>query len=731
MTTDNPFRLFYDAGFTRLVPIVPPGVRVSERSALYKRPKALGKAPGVKRPDGLWQGLDWLKHVTTEADLDVWYAMGAGVGIRTGGGLVAVDIDTLDKGWAEFCGAATREWLGDSVVRTGNAPKRLLVYRTAEPIAYRRVLFDDGLPCKPGAEPRVELLSDDRQFVAHGIHPVTGKPYAWPDGLPQLDELPIITEQQIVSFFAYLVDTLPAAAVSLGTSSSTAVNVDQHQLAGDPTAVAAAVAALPNTTALFPTYDDYVRVGYAIKGSLPDDPDRALELFQEWAAKWEGGNDPDVVSADWSRMKPPFEVGAQYLYSLAEKHGSFQAADAWFTDQGPATASADPWADAPDEVEQVEPIRWADLSVWRQQEPPKREWEVEGFIPCGVVTLVYGEGGVGKTLAMHQYAVAAAAGRKWLDQATRPARVMCVFCEDDEDELHRRHRDILRAYGIADGEADERLRIVSRAGEDNLIATFGRSGGELQRTAFWRQLDREVDEWGPDVLILDTIADIYGGSEIDRTQVNQFVKVGIGALGGKRKMTRIALGHPSVAGRAEGRSGSTAWSNAARSRVYLRRPKGKEKGNARELEGMKANRGPVGNLLQIEWKAGAFSLVAASTQIDLNAFKEAGEAAAKAPTVEEREEAAVLAALGAARAIELPLGLSRSAHQKYAPKVLHEAFPDVMALVRRDYDVVDGIIRKLLRTGRVVEAKWRHPEHRYVVKGFEPVTALAAGGVFN
>jgi hypothetical protein len=737
--TDNHFRAFWQAGYTRLVPIVPPGAPLSPKSSLALRmaknaaQDARGKAPGVRGDDGLWRGIDWLKHETTEADLERWHAMQAGTGIRTGAGLVALDIDTLNEALAEKVAALAELNLGEAPVRLGRAPKRLLLYATNDTIPYQRVLFDDGLPHRPGAEPRVELLSDDRQFVAAGIHPVTGKPYRWLSPIPPRHMLPMVSAASVAAFFAHLATVLPSARAQVEALPSERANVDQAQLLGDPDTVARAVASLPNTTELFPTYDDYVRVGYAIKGATQDDA-HGLELFQQWAARWDaGGNDPDRVAADWQRMKPPFSVGAQYLYELAQRHGSFTTAEAWFDGNNAPGASADPWAAAPSEEPAIEPIKWANLTAWRTTEAPPREWDVNHFIPRGVVTLVYGEGGVGKTLSMHQYAVCAAAGIDWLGQKTRPARVMCVFCEDDEEELHRRHRDILKATG-ADGDlVDRNLRIVSRAGEDNLIVTFGRSNGAMQRTAFWHQIAREAVEWEPDVLILDTIADIFGGSEIDRMQVNSFVKVGLGGLSGNRKMSTLALGHPSIAGKDRGYSGSTAWSNASRSRIYLRRPKGKEKGNLRELEGMKANRGPVGNLLQIEWKAGAFSLVAASTQIDLNAFKTEAEAVAvRAATIEEREEGAVLAALAAARAEMMPLGLNARVHQKYAPRVLRACYPDLMAHVRSEDAVVEDVLRRLLRVGRVREAVWKHPAHRYNVAGYEVVTAdTASSGVFN
>jgi hypothetical protein len=70
--------------------------------------------------------------------------------------------------------------------RAAAAPKRLLVYRAAAPFA--------GIRRAP-----IEVLGLGQQFVAHAIHPDTGRPYEWPEesladldinALPGVDEAP-------------------------------------------------------------------------------------------------------------------------------------------------------------------------------------------------------------------------------------------------------------------------------------------------------------------------------------------------------------------------------------------------------------------------------------------------------------------------------------------------------------------------------------------------------------
>lgn len=117
-----------------------------------------------------------------------------------------------------------------------------------------------------------------------------------------------------------------------------------------------------------------------------------------------------------------------------------------------------------------------------------------------------------------------------------------------------------------------------RVGEDNTLVRWDRDA-KATLAPFAQALADQVRLLAPKLLILDTLADFYGGNEIDRVQVNYFVKTVLGGLIKERdetgdKLTVLLLGHPSVAGKASGSgySGSTAWNAAVRSRIYLARP---------------------------------------------------------------------------------------------------------------------------------------------------------------
>lgn len=519
---------------------------------------------------------------------------------------------------------------------------------------------------------------------------------------------------------------LPAASKVITEGATT--EVSQSSLTGPIAAVRAAVSAIPNTSNHFPSRESYRDMGYAIKAALPDNEPEAFEIFSAWCDRWaDGTNDPDVVSSDWRRMKPPYRRGASWLYGLAETYGDFDRASVWFEPVPESFQSIFPEEEKPAEV--AESIKWVRPSEWEGKQPPEREWEVAGWIPRYEVTLLYGDGGIGKTLAIHQYATAAAAGLPWLGQPTRQARVMCFFCEDSEDELLRRQIDINKALGITFADVDERLRIASRKYMDNLLILWDRNTGAMKRQAVWEQLRNDAVNFRADVTILDTIADTFGGNEIDRGQVNAFVKSCLGRLAQETGGTVIALGHPSMSGKqsGSGTSGSTAWSNAVRSRLYLRYPKGIEKGNIRELEGMKLNYGPKGNLLKLRWNRGAFDVIAASTTpSDENSPKPFLENGDGLSSVEDACESAVVDAIQAAPDTVLSMR-ANSIH--YAPKVLKMKEPDL--LLAFGGEEIDAAIQRLLARGTIVETQVGRDRARRALTGFAVLQSGSSGGVFD
>lgn len=399
LTMTSDFARLWALGYTSLVPIIPPDADVSEHSSLYKRVNtrqdSRGKSPGVKGRDGKWRGFDWLPHVADEQDLMRWDEMGAGVGIKTGKGLIAIDADTTDEALAEIIRDTVLEVFGHLPVRVGRYPKALYLIRSSEAVQYQRVEF--GTPDERGNKERVELLSDGRQFVAYGIHPATRKPYHWPKGLPPRDDLATATPEALERFWSLLRARLPNVGAVIKEGATAEVN--QAALVGDYETVAAAVKATPNTSSAFPTREAYRDMGYAIKAALPDDP-RAFDIWWEWCSRWDqGDNDYGVAEADWRRMKPPYRRGAGWLYEQAEtlSGGSWSKAQAYFEPVAEAEPSPfDVQAEtqqAQSKADDIYPILDIDQIVSR----PPPTFLVDQHIPDTSMGFLYSEPGVGKS----------------------------------------------------------------------------------------------------------------------------------------------------------------------------------------------------------------------------------------------------------------------------------------------------------------------------------------------
>ena len=79
------------------------------------------------------------------------------------------------------------------------------------------------------------------------------------------------------------------------------------------------------------------------------------------------------------------------------------------------------------------PLPFINLATWHDAPVPERQWVVRDRVPLAAVTLMSGEGGVGKTILALHLAVATALGRDWLHALPEPGRGACCL-------LRRRRR---------------------------------------------------------------------------------------------------------------------------------------------------------------------------------------------------------------------------------------------------------------------------------------------------
>lgn len=236
-----------------------------------------------------------------------------------------------------------------------------------------------------------------------------------------------------------------------------------------------------------------------------------------------------------------------------------------------------------------------------------RQWHVAEIVPAGTVTLFGGDGGTGKSLAALQLAVGTVLGRAWFGVAIKqPGGALFLTAEDDNDEVHRRLADIAASEHVPLSALD-RLAISSLAGVDALMAVPGQGGRVLVPTGVYAAVRAYVERHRPALVVLDTLADLFGGDEVNRAQVRQFVAM-LRAIAIDFGTTIVLLAHPSLNGMSNGSglSGSTAWNNSVRSRLYMKRD---DQSDLRTIEVMKANYGAVGQQIRVKWERGVFVIV--------------------------------------------------------------------------------------------------------------------------
>lgn len=240
---------------------------------------------------------------------------------------------------------------------------------------------------------------------------------------------------------------------------------------------------------------------------------------------------------------------------------------------------------------------------------PFRPWHVKNMVPIKAVTLLQGDGGTGKSLLALQLAVSTVLGRPWLGQEVRRGNVLYLSAEDDRDEVHRRLEAITLDHGVDLADLPG-LKVLDMTGRDSILAAADRTG-RLLATDLWEELEQLIAQWEPVLIAIDNLADVFAGEENSRPHARQFVSQ-LQGCAGRSNAAVLLIGHPSLAGIASGSgsSGSTAWNNSVRSRLYLTRPGGSEDGftspDVRVLTVKKANYAPSSVELRLRWQAGAF-----------------------------------------------------------------------------------------------------------------------------
>lgn len=321
--------------------------------------------------------------------------------------------------------------------------------------------------------------------------------------------------------------------------------------------------------------------------------------------------------------------------------------------------------------------------IWHEQPVPRRQWFAPDLIPMRQVTILNGDGGVGKSLLALQIAAASALSVDTLGMEPLAKPVLYLGAEDEADEFHRRLADIVSHHGVGMDDLF-RFRLLPLADVDALLSVPNRAG-VMEPTPLWNRVIATARDFKPGFVVLDTAADLFGGDEIKRSQVRQFISM-LRKLAMEIDCAIVLLAHPSVDGMRSGTgsSGSTAWNNSVRSRLYLTTASGDGADpDVRILTTMKANYGKKGGEIRMRWQEGVFVL-------------DDGKPTAVTGLLNKKADETFRSLLSAVNRTGQRVASSRGVN--YAPAVL-AARPDADGFTKKQFEaamqrlLADGIIK--------------------------------------
>jgi len=401
------------------------------------------------------------------------------------------------------------------------------------------------------------------------------------------------------------------------------------------------------------------------------------------------------------------------LAEWVKEKGKRQVQRAW--DRAVATSLADQFEPIEEELgapEQPPRLSLIDPASWEGLDVPERQWALNGWIPKCQATYITGPGAAGKSLMSQQLATCIAAGIPFLGVPTEQAKALYLTCEDDADELQRRQVAICKALGISLESLSGKLCLSSLTGDvETALCTFTKES-QLRVTERFRGLEATAIEDGIRFIVLDNVAHLFPGNENIRIEVANFTSM-LNRLALRIDGAVLFLGHPNKAG--EDYSGSTAWSNQVRSRLFLTTPteadgKTPIDRDARVLSRPKANYAQKDGELAFYWHEWAFV-----TEQDLP-VRYSPEARARI------EDEAFLRCLEKARAEHRNVSPSTNA-SNYAPKVFN-TMPTGKGIGLRGFEAA---LHRLLDRGEIRggEKVFQYPNRTWAtgLAAVHPVTS--------
>jgi archaellum biogenesis ATPase FlaH len=239
---------------------------------------------------------------------------------------------------------------------------------------------------------------------------------------------------------------------------------------------------------------------------------------------------------------------------------------------------------------------WKERIV-NHQGPP--EFVIDGHVPRGIMTTMYGKDGLGKSTLTVLLAIQLAVGRSALLATPKPPqRVLYISPEDPERAVIDRFQRIVKMLDLTDEEfelVEQNFDMPDMTGADITVMKFDREG-EANPRPFAQQLQARLETDELDLVILDPISDVYSDNESDFTKVAAMMRH-LNKLAMTSDTAIMLIGHPAK-DEASTYGGSRAWSTKSRSRLLLHKNEG---GGFLKLSQLKSSYGPTKDDVDCLW----------------------------------------------------------------------------------------------------------------------------------
>jgi len=166
---------------------------------------------------------------------------------------------------------------------------------------------------------------------------------------------------------------------------------------------------------------------------------------------------------------------------------------------------------------------WYSDEAWVEADIPPREWLAKGYIERGCVTVVAGAGAVGKSMLLKAWSVAAILGVGYHRfNPCKPMRVLSYNVEDDLREERRRLSATVRQFNCKPADLVPNLRTVGPNDIGTLIERDAMTG-RVKLTDAMVDLLAHIEEFKPDIVMLDPMVELHTSDENDNTGLRAVV----------------------------------------------------------------------------------------------------------------------------------------------------------------------------------------------------------------